>query len=85
MSARCSILDTADVKYRAIEIDLIPPQVADLSRLEPVTEGEQDHGRVPMAIAIGLGGFGQSIDLAGRQVFWRAKLNVRSPCRRNCS
>ncbi len=38
-----------------------------------------------MAIAIGLGGFSQGVDLAGCQVFSRAKLNVRSPCRRNCS
>jgi hypothetical protein len=27
-----------------------PPQVADLGRPQPVTKGEQDHGRVTMAI-----------------------------------
>jgi hypothetical protein len=36
------------------EVDLVSPQVADLSRPESVTEGQQDHSRVPMAVTVGL-------------------------------
>jgi len=32
-----------------IEIDLIPPEINKLGRPEPVAEGQEDHGRVPVA------------------------------------
>ena len=85
MRARRPILDPPHVEHCATEVDLVPAQVADFARPEPVPEGDQDHGRVPMAVAVGLGGLDQRLDLAGRQVLARAKLGVRPPGRRNCS
>ena len=48
-------------------------------------EGQQDHGRVPVPVSIGLGGFAQGLDLTRRQVFSGAKLGVWAPGRRNRS
>jgi hypothetical protein len=31
-------------------------------------EGQQDHGRVPVTVAVRLGGFDQGVDLPGRGV-----------------
>jgi len=39
------ILHPPHVQHRAIEVDLVPAQVADLSGPEPMPEGDQDHGR----------------------------------------
>jgi hypothetical protein len=40
---------------------------------------------MPVTVAIGPGGLDQGFDLAGHQVLPGAKLDVRSPGRRNCS
>src|SRR6266446_6859987 len=85
MRAGGAVLDPAHVEHCPIEVDLVPAQVADFGRPEPVAEGDQDHGRVPVAISIGLGGLDQRFDLAWRQVLTGARLHIRSPCRRNCS
>jgi Pyruvate/2-oxoacid:ferredoxin oxidoreductase delta subunit len=50
-----------------------------------VPEGQQDHGRVPLPVSIGLCGFDQGLDLAGRQVLPGSKFGVRTSGRRNCS
>ena len=84
MRAWRAVLDPPHVEHGAIE-DLVPAQVADLGRPETMPEGDDDHGRVPMAIAVGLGGLDQRFDLARRQVLAGAKLGVWSQCRRNCS
>jgi hypothetical protein len=85
MGALGPALNRPDVEHRAIEVDLIPPQVADLSRPQPVPEGEQDHSRVTMAGAVAFGRLDQALDLAERQVLAGAKIGVRSPGGRNCS
>jgi hypothetical protein len=69
----------------AIEAHLVPAQVANLGRPEPVPKGDQDHGRIPMTVAVSLRGLDQGVDLAGCQVLAGPKLGVRSPCWRNCS
>jgi hypothetical protein len=66
------------MQHRRIELDLVPPQVAELRRPKPMPEGQQDHGRVPVTVAIRLGGLDQGLDLPGRQVLPGSKLGVRS-------
>jgi hypothetical protein len=70
---------------RGAEVHLVPAQVADLNRPQPMAEGHQDHGGVPVTVPIGLGGLDEGLDLAGREVLAGAKLRVWSTCRRNCS
>jgi SNF2-related domain len=63
-----ALLDPPHMQDRSVEIDLIPAEVADLGRPETVAEGDQDHGRVPVPMAVGLGRLDQDFDLARRQV-----------------
>jgi hypothetical protein len=85
MRALRPVLDPAGVEDGAIEVDLIPAQIADLGRLQAVPKGDQDHGGIAMTVSVGFGSIDQGVDLAGRQVLAGAKLDVRSPYRRNCS
>src|SRR6266849_6999712 len=59
MGARGAVLDPPHVEHRAIEVDLVPAQVTDLGRPQPVAEGHQDHGGIPVAVAVALGGLDQ--------------------------
>ncbi len=85
MRAWGAVLDPPHMEHRAIEVDLVTAQVADLGRPEPVAERHQDHGGVPVTVAVCLRSLDQGVDLAGREVLAGAKLGVRSPRRRNCS
>jgi hypothetical protein len=62
-----------------------PAQVAELGRPKPMPEGQQDHGRVPVTVAVRLGGLDQGLDLPGRQVLPGTKFGVGASGRRNCS
>src|SRR5450631_2202140 len=73
------------MEHCAVEVDLVPAQVADLGRPQPVPEGEQDHGRVTMAMPVALGGLDHCLDLARRQVLSSPEFGVRTPPRSNCS
>jgi hypothetical protein len=64
---------------RRTEIDLVPAQVADLGRPEPVPKRDQDHSGIAVTVAVGLCGFDQGFDLAGRQVLPGAKLGTTRP------
>jgi hypothetical protein len=44
-----------------------------------VPESQQDHGGVAVTVAVALGGFDQSIDFGGGEVFAGAKFSVRPP------
>jgi hypothetical protein len=85
MGAGCTVLDSPHVQDRALEVDLVPAQVADLGGAQPVPEGHEDQGRVPVTVAVGLGGLDQGLDLAGRQVLPGPKFGVGTSGRRNCS
>ena len=50
MGAGSSVFDAADVKSGAVEVDLIPSQVAQLSRSETISERHQNRRRVPMHV-----------------------------------
>ena len=62
-------LAPTDVQDRAIEIDLIPAQVHDLGRAQPVPEGDQDHGRIAVPVAVLPRRSHQRLDLLLGQVF----------------
>ena len=47
-------------------------------------EADQDHGGVPLAVAVALGGLDQLLDLALGQVFAGPKLAVWAAGRRDC-
>jgi hypothetical protein len=47
--ARSPVLDPPHVKHSPVEVDLVPAQVADLGRPQPVTKGEQDNTNSPQA------------------------------------
>jgi hypothetical protein len=64
------------MEHRAVEVDLVPAQVADLGRPEPVTKGEQDYGRVTMAMSVALGGLDHCLDLGRRQALSSPELGV---------
>src|SRR5215831_7770034 len=49
MRRRSTRLSPTDVQDAAIEIYLLPPEVHQLSRPEPMAEGQQNHGCVPVA------------------------------------
>src|SRR5258706_12861474 len=79
------VIDPPRMEQGDAEVDLVPAQVANLRRPEPVPKGDQYHGGVPVAISVDLGGLDQGVDFASCQVLAGAKLGVRSPCRSNCS
>jgi len=66
-SAGDPTLGPTDMHDGAIEAHLVPAQVANLGRPEPVPKGDQDHGRIPMTVAVSLRGLDQGVDLAGCQ------------------
>jgi hypothetical protein len=73
------------VEHRAVEVDLVPAEVADLGSPQPVSVGEEDHRRVTMAVAVFPGGRKQGLDLAGGQVLAGPQIGVLLPLRSNCS
>jgi hypothetical protein len=50
MGAGCAVLDPPHMQDGAIEVDLVPAQVAGLGGAQPVSEGRQDHGCVPVTV-----------------------------------
>src|SRR6266536_3495380 len=62
----------ADVQDAHLEIDLLPAQIHELGRPEPVAEGQEDHRGVAMA----RGRMDQSLDLGLGQVLARPVLDV---------
>jgi hypothetical protein len=62
-----ALLDPADVQGGRSEIDLLPAQVDQLGDPKAVPIRHEDHGRIPVAVAVALGGLDQPFDL-GLQV-----------------
>jgi hypothetical protein len=80
MRGRTTRLGPADVQDAVIEIDLVPRQVHQLGH-EPLAEGQQDHGRVPIARRR----LDQPLDLGLGQVLTGTVLGVPPAMRRvNC-
>src|SRR5262245_25249061 len=66
--ARCAVLESSNVQSTGVQLDLVPLEVAELGRSEPVTVGEQDHRAIAVPVAIPAGGIHQPIDLGLGQV-----------------
>jgi hypothetical protein len=68
----------------AIEVDLIPSQIAQLGRSQAVAEGHEEHSGIPVSVAVAAGCLYQALDLLLGQVLPRAKLSIgQAPW--NCS
>ena len=65
-----------DMHLGRIEVDIGPFQLANLRGPEAVPEGDQDHGRIPMTIAVTFGGPDQLLDFGRRQIFTGAQRGV---------
>ncbi len=63
MSGRLATLLARDVHCCGIEVDCVPGEFTYLGSPEAVAVGDQDHGRVPVAVAITFGGLDQLLDL----------------------
>jgi hypothetical protein len=85
MRARGAVLDPADVEHGAVEVDLVPTEVADLGRPQAVPAGQQDHGGIAMALPVALGRLDQLPDLVGREVLAGPELGILLSLRSNCS
>jgi hypothetical protein len=64
MDARLAVLDAPDMQgSRSAELHLRPFQVADLGCPQPVPEGDQDQGGVPVTVATMQGGLHEPLNL----------------------
>ena len=79
-----AILGSPDMQTgRSAKLDPAPLKVAYFDRPQPVPEGDQDHGGVPVTVPAISGGFGQLLDLCRREVFAQPKAGVRGSAWRN--
>ena len=84
MSAIGTILGPPHMDAAGVQLDLRPFQIAQLRGTQAVTIGNQDRGRVPMAVpAVLAGGIDKPLDLLVGQVFPLPQLGVR-PAARYC-
>ena len=67
------------------QVDLIPTERAQFRRSKTMPEGQQDHGGVPVPVAIAASRLHQALDLALGEVFAGAVVGVRQPTSGNCS
>src|SRR6516225_1620941 len=85
MHAWHAVLDAGDMQEAMHEVHLLPPQPAQLGRSEAMPEGKQDHGRVPVAMAVVPGSLHKPFDLTLRQVLTLAVMGVGQAASANCS
>jgi hypothetical protein len=72
-----AVLDTPDMDFAGIEIDLVPTQVAKLRRPQTMSERGHDHGRIPKTVTIALEGcLLQAADLGLGEIFTTPQLVV---------
>jgi hypothetical protein len=76
MRRRRVILDSANVQVRLIKVRLLLAKINKLGRAETVSESDQDHGSVTVALPIVLGRFDEALDLRRRQVFAGTQLSI---------
>jgi hypothetical protein len=61
------------------EVDGVPAQGHQLDRTQAMPVGEQHHGGVAMAVAVGPGGFDEAVDFGVGQVFARPHVGIANP------
>ena len=75
-------LAPADVQIGTAEVHLIPAQIDKLTRPQAVPVGDQDHGRIAVAVAVVLGGIDQPLHLLLSEMLARAQFGIWLPQRR---
>jgi hypothetical protein len=74
------------VEHCKLEMDLLPTQIDQFRRPEPVAVGQQDHRGVAVRVPIALGPVDQRFNLVATQIFAGPKLAIGpAPRRHNCS
>ena len=85
MGAGRPLLDPADVQGGRAEVHLIPAQVHQLGDAEAMPVAHQDHGGVPVAPPIALGGSQQAFHFGLGQILAGAQVGVRRTFGGDCS
>src|SRR6516162_7557374 len=85
MHARHAVLDAGDMEETMHQVYLLPPQRAQFGRSETMPESKQDHGRVPVAMAVAAGSLHEPFDLTLGQVLTLAVMRVGKATAANCS
>jgi hypothetical protein len=85
VDTRSTLFDPTDVQRGRPEVQLIPAHVHQLGDPEAVAVGHEDHGGVPVAVAVALGRVHELLDLGLRQIFPSANVAVGASLGRNCS
>src|SRR6516225_5318396 len=85
MHAWHAILDAGNMQEAMHQVYLLPSQRAQFGRPEAVPVGEQDHGRIPMAMAVAAGSLHEPFDLTLGQVLTLAVMRVGKATAANCS
>jgi hypothetical protein len=85
MSAGRALFDPADVQGCGFKVDLIPAQIDQFGRSQAMPIGHEQHGGVPVAVAIALGRLSQPLDLMLGEIFAAPQLAVAAPLGGNCS
>jgi hypothetical protein len=80
-----AVLGAGHVQAAMDKIDLIPAQRTQFRRSQPMPEGQQDHGGVPVSVSVVAGCLHQPFDLAFGEVFAGAVMAIWLPTARYCS
>ena len=72
MGAGRAVLDPANVQVSGLEVHLLPTQIANLGCPQTVAEGQQDHERVAMTVAIVFCRLDQPLDFMLSQMLTRS-------------
>jgi hypothetical protein len=78
-----AVLDPVDVKLSALEVMLLPPELAHVCRSQSVPIRHQDHSRITVAVPVLAGGLHQLLHFTRREIFTGAQVAVGPPDR-NC-
>jgi hypothetical protein len=79
-------LEPRDVQSAMGKVDLLPAQRAQLGRSQSVPEGQEDHGRIPMAVPVSAGGaLHQPLDISLGQVLAGSIMPIWAATTPNCS
>jgi hypothetical protein len=80
-----AVLEPEDVEAAMGQVDLLPTKRAQFRCSQPVPEGQQDHGSVPMIMAIVASRLHQPLNFALGEVFAGAIVGVQQTTLCNCS
>src|SRR5262245_21022225 len=80
-----AVLGPPDMDAATIELDHVPGLLAQFAGAQPVAVGDQDGGRVAVAVPGMLaGGILETVDLLRGQIFPLPQIGIAQPAWRNC-